>query len=102
MVRSSDDRPSAAARGYDHRWRQLRKMALARSPLCEDPFGIHKSTGEIVLATDVHHVETVSDDNPVLTSLDKLKSLCHSCHSKIKDASATTPSRGGGRDAGRG
>lgn len=78
-----DDRPSAARRGYGHGWRRLRRMALARSPLCADPFGIHKANGEVVIAVDVHHVETVSEGNPTLTSLDKLETLCHSCHSRI-------------------
>ena len=32
-----DVRPSAASRGYGHRWRKLRRMILARSPICSDP-----------------------------------------------------------------
>lgn len=68
-------------------------MALARHPLCVDPFGIHEANGEVVLATDVHHVEPVSDGNPVLTSLDKLEPLCHSCHSKKTAAAGGGPGR---------
>ena len=32
--RAVDQRPSAAARGYDHQWQRLRKLILIRDPLC--------------------------------------------------------------------
>ena len=88
-----DDRPSAARRGYDYTWQRLRRMKLNEQPLCADPFGVHAAQGEVVLATDVHHVDAVSDGNAVLVSLSKLMSLCHSCHSRV---TAATMMKGGG------
>ena len=93
-----DDRPSAARRGYDHTWQRLRRMKLNEQPLCADPFSVHAALGEVVLATDVHHVDVVSDGNAVLTSLDRLQSLCHSCHSRV--TATTTQGRGGGQAVG--
>jgi len=88
-----DDRPSAVRRGYDYTWQRLRRMKLNEQPLCADPFGVHAAQGEVVLATDVHHVDVVSDGNPVLTVLSGLRALCHSCHSGVTGATR----RGGGR-----
>lgn len=78
-----DDRPSASRRGYTYTWQRLRRMKLNEQPLCADPFGDHAAQGEVVLATDVHHVKRVSDGNPVLTEMSQLQSLCHSCHSRV-------------------
>ena len=33
--RGPDDRASACKRGYDRRWERLRKMILARDPICK-------------------------------------------------------------------
>ena len=99
-MHSRDDRPSAARRGYDYRWQRLRKMKLNEQPLCADPFGVHAAQGEVVLATDVHHVDVVSDGNPVLTELSRLQSLCHSCHSRVT-AQETNSRRQGDGEGGR-
>lgn len=68
-----DGRPSAAARGYDWRWRKRRLEKLMQDPLCQ-----HCHTAA---ATDVDHVVRKrglggSDD------LSNLESLCHSCHAR--------------------
>ena len=47
-------RASAAARGYDARWRRLARMQLARHPLCADPFGVHEGRG--VTGAHVDHI----------------------------------------------
>ena len=75
-------------------------MKLNEQPLCADPFGVHAAQGEIVVATDVHHVDAVSDGNAVLVPLSKLQSLCHSCHSRV--TATTTQGRGGWPDGGVG
>ena len=67
-------RPSAARRGYDRRWRKLRRMVLAATPICETE-GCERA------ATDVHHIRRLAaggDD-----TLDNLQALCHVCHSKV-------------------
>lgn len=71
-------RPSAAKRGYGYRWRKLRRMVLARSPLCADPFETH--TGRAVQATDVDHIIPLAQGGT--NAMDNLQSLCHSCHSR--------------------
>lgn len=78
---ASDSRPSAARRGYGRRWRQLRRMVLARHPLCADPFGDHAATRQVVAATDVHHIIARRDGGRDLAR--NLQSLCHSCHSRV-------------------
>lgn len=44
-----EKRPSAAARGYGHRWRQIRALFLKRNPMC-----VVEGCGGI--ATEVDHI----------------------------------------------
>jgi len=74
------ERGSAAARGYGATWRKLRKMVLARRPLCEDPFGIHEARDEVVASTEVDHIVPLRDGGG--NELDNLQALCKSCHSR--------------------
>ena len=79
-------RGTAAQRGYNARWRRLRRMVLARQPLCADPFDLHREHGETVAATEVDHI--VAKDRGGDDSMDNLQGLCKSCHSRktaIKD-----------------
>ena len=57
-------------------------MVLADSPICTDPFGIHRRIGRYELASDVDHM-IPRDVRPDL-ALDhgNLQPLCKSCHSK--------------------
>lgn len=75
-----DQRKTSARRGYGYRWQMLRRMVLADSPLCTDPFGVHQAVGEVVVATEVDHIVPRSrggtDDRR------NLQSLCKSCHSR--------------------
>jgi 5-methylcytosine-specific restriction enzyme A len=68
-----DQRPSAAARGYDARWRRLRRMVLARQPVCATP-GCNRP------ATDVDHriAKAAGGDD----SFENLVAYCHACHSR--------------------
>lgn len=70
--RPPDDRPSAAARGYGHRWRKVRRMKLNADPMCQWP-------GCDQAASDVDHIKTKAsggDDSDA-----NLQSLCKSHHS---------------------
>ena len=78
--RYDEQRGTAAQRGYGARWRRLRKMVLARQPLCADPFGVHREHGETVPATEVDHI--VAKDQGGDDSMDNLQGLCKSCHSE--------------------
>jgi 5-methylcytosine-specific restriction protein A len=72
-----DGRASAAKRGYGRRWQRLRKMILARDPICRWP-------GCTMPATDVDHVvpRAAGGDD----SEGNLQGLCHEHHS-LKTAS---------------
>jgi 5-methylcytosine-specific restriction enzyme A len=66
------NRPSAAARGYDARWREIRARFLADHPTCE-------KCGKP--ATVPHHIKRRREggsDTPR-----NLMALCASCHSKL-------------------
>ncbi|MCC6147417.1 MAG: HNH endonuclease [Anaerolineaceae bacterium] len=82
-------RGTAAQRGYDARWRKVRRMVLRARPVCADPFGYHAADGQVILATEVHHILPLSMGG---TDEEKnLDVLCKACHSKI-----TSMSKGGG------
>jgi 5-methylcytosine-specific restriction endonuclease McrA len=72
---------------------------LAKHPLCSDPFGIHAEIGEVVVATDLHHIiPLATKDLPtrVLNSEANLMPLCHSCHSRITASGAGGAANDGG------
>lgn len=61
-----------AGRLYDtSRWKQLRKMVLNRTPMCQHG-------GCIEMATDVDHIDGDTDNN----DMDNLKALCHAHHAE--------------------
>lgn len=74
------NRGVSSQRGYGSRWRRLRKMVLNANPICADPWGVHRKTGEVVPATDVDHIVPRSAGGT--DELDNLQALCHQCHSK--------------------
>ena len=57
-------------------WKQLRKVKLARDPMCEGCLP-HRYTS----ASHVDHVHAISDGGPAFPGLDGLRSLCLPCHS---------------------
>jgi len=69
-------RGSACSRGYGHKWRRLRRLVLARDPLCISC----RSAGRIVPATEADHIKPRREGGP--DSLDNLQGLCKSCHTK--------------------
>ena len=74
----TDNRPSAARRGYDRQWRRVRAIQLAREPLCQDC----KRAGRVTPASEVHHVVALRDGGARL-DLDNLASLCGPCHRRV-------------------
>lgn len=70
-------RPSAARRGYDRRWRKVRKKKLALDPLCEHC----KLRGRTTPATDVDHVVPLNRGGAGY-AMSNLQSLCRSCHNR--------------------
>lgn len=63
-------RPSAARRGYGHRWRKLRAAVLARKPVC--------ACGR--MATEVDHIKALSKGGT--NEWENLRPMCKSCHSQ--------------------
>lgn len=68
------ERGSAAARGYDARWRRIREMVLREEPLCRECM----RHGRVTPATDVHHI----DGDVCNLRRENLEPLCHQCHSR--------------------
>lgn len=66
-------RRNTTARGYGHRWQQVRRLKLQQSPLCE--LAYDGCTG---FASQVHH----ADENTSNNTPGNLKSCCFPCHLK--------------------
>lgn len=74
--RVKDTRPSARARGYDHRWQQTRQRYLAMFPQCQ----WHK--GCISPATQVHHLDGEGPKGQRGHDFGNLQGLCAKHHSQ--------------------
>lgn len=76
--RTSDARRgSAAARGYDSRWRKLRNRFIREHPLC-----IHcKAEGRTKEAEEVDHIIPLRQGGARLDPAN-LQSLCRRCHQR--------------------
>ncbi len=70
------ERGSAAARGYDRRWRKASKLYLNEHPLCA--LCAKKNPPVIRAAVLVHH----QDRNPHNNDPVNLMALCDDCHQK--------------------
>jgi len=77
FTRPQDTRLPSSQRGYDARWRKLRRMKLAANPLCEEC----ERRRLVVRATMVHHIMPIKGpDDPGRLDWDNLMSLCEPCH----------------------
>ena len=77
-ARHDKTRGNAAERGYNATWQRVRRMKLARSPLCS----MCEEQGRIVPAVLVHHVRAISAQGERLDPRN-LMSLCQPCHEAI-------------------
>ena len=75
-------RESSSKRGYDSRWRKIRKMKLSMNPLCEHC----QKRGIIESAKEIDHIVPLRKGGT--HQFDNLQSLCKSWHSR-KTASET-------------
>ncbi len=73
-------RPTAAARGYDRRWRKAREAYLRAHPLCAGC----KAAGKITPASDVDHIAPHRGERKLFWDRENWQSLCTSCHSSHK------------------
>jgi 5-methylcytosine-specific restriction protein A len=69
------ERGSAAERGYDARWRKVRKRFLRAHPLCAEC----ERLGFVTAATDVDHI--MPKNRGGADTEDNLQALCHAHHS---------------------
>jgi 5-methylcytosine-specific restriction protein A len=71
-------RPSAAGRGYDSRWRKVRACYLAEHPLCASCLG----DGRLTAATVVDHVIAHGGDRQLFWDRNNWQALCKGCHDR--------------------
>jgi len=64
------------------RWAKIRQIVLNRSPLCADPFGIHKEHNELVPGVDIDHILPIALAPDLTWVVENLQPLCKSCHAK--------------------
>jgi 5-methylcytosine-specific restriction enzyme A len=79
LERPSDQRPSAAKRGYDATWRQVRDEWLNAHPYCADPYQRHDRQVKAVLVDHVRPLRQGGKDDK-----SNYQSLCYGCHEKKK------------------
>lgn len=75
-TRKVDNRPSAARRGYDRKWRLFRAQYLREHPTC-------KRCGQP--ATEVDHIIRLRVAPHRKFDRTNLQALCKSCHSRKRD-----------------
>ena len=95
-TRCADCRPKdtqalhAAARGYDYQWQQLRLRVLADDPLCIDC----EALGFVRPATEVHHLQTITERPDLRLKRSNLVPLCSACHGRRHDRGRNESPRG--------
>jgi len=71
-------RDSSSGRGYDYKWRKLRKRFLQAHPLCEQC----KRDSKLVGATVVDHIVPHCGDPKLMWDECNWQALCRHCHDK--------------------
>jgi 5-methylcytosine-specific restriction enzyme A len=74
------DNRSAAARGYNSRWRKARATYLAHHPLCV----MCKAQGRITAATVVDHIKPHKGDSKLFWDTANWQALCKPHHDGAK------------------
>ncbi|WP_353892917.1 HNH endonuclease signature motif containing protein [Proteinivorax hydrogeniformans] len=74
----TENRPSAAARGYDSRWRKVRARFLKANPLCVKC----NEDGILVNATVVDHIVPHRGNRQLLWDEGNWQALCKRCHDR--------------------
>src|SRR5262245_15034068 len=90
--RQADCRPTAAARGYDHRWQKRRKAYLREHPLCV----VCLTAKRVVPSTTVDHIVPHRGDETLFWHEGNWQALCKRHH----DAKTAREDGGFGRARG--
>ena len=77
--RPGEHSKKTADRGYDNQWTELSKRYRANNPLCERCFGMGKTTA----ASEVHHIQKISDAPHLRLDADNLMAVCGECHKEL-------------------
>lgn len=72
------ERGTSADRGYDRRWRKLRRTFLAAHPVCKHH--LEATPSRVVPATVVDHIVPHRGDDRLRLDWDNLQALCKRCH----------------------
>lgn len=72
------DRPSAAKRGYNNKWRRLSKQYLRKHPMCVRCL----QQGRYVPATVVDHIIPHRGNPTLMWDESNWQALCKPCHDK--------------------
>ncbi|MBQ8945362.1 MAG: HNH endonuclease [Lachnospiraceae bacterium] len=75
-----EDRPGAAQRGYDGKWRKFRAWYIKTHQPCFCTECLKE--GQYVMATDLDHIKTVRDHPELRFDPDNINPLCHRHHSE--------------------
>lgn len=76
--RPRDTRPSAAARGYDGRWRKARLAFLREHPLCAECLRQNRTAAAVVVDHRIPH----QGDPAKFWDVSEWEALCRACHSR--------------------
>jgi 5-methylcytosine-specific restriction endonuclease McrA len=75
-----EDKRSAAARGYGHKWRNSREVFLTNNPLCV----MCKAEGRVTAATVVDHIVPHAGDLKLFWKRSNWQPLCKWHHDSVK------------------
>lgn len=63
-----------------HRWHKLRRWKQTNSPLCEDPYGIHRDKRPLMAVVD--HIIPIAERPDMAYDSANLQSLCKGCNDR--------------------
>ena len=78
--RRPDYRPSAAARGYDHRWAKFAATFKLRFPLCI----VCEMEGRTTMTDVPHHLDPVSSGGEMYPGDEGLIPVCYADHQRVE------------------
>jgi 5-methylcytosine-specific restriction protein A len=80
MANTTEQRGTAAQRGYGYRWQKAREGWLRKHPLC----AMHTQMGRVVPAVVVDHITPHRGDQALFWDKGNWQSLCKQCHDAHK------------------
>jgi 5-methylcytosine-specific restriction endonuclease McrA len=75
------------------RWVTLSRQVRVEQPMCFDPYGNHKRTGELKASEEVHHIKPLHTHPELAYVKSNLVGLCQKCHAKVDALYLKEPER---------